>query len=220
MSAFKNLPPGYKGALLALLVSTLAFAALHTGYRVLLTNQNEIAPELLGVVLPTPREVNDFTLQDHRGEPFTLKSVQGRWTFLFFGYTHCPDVCPVTMGLLADVFKRLKEYPQVLQQSQGVFVSVDAKRDPANVLKDYVTYFNESFVGVTGDDEVIKKFTSNMGVAFKSSEVEADGSYLIAHSTGIYLIDPKGRFYALFQPQFHNAEKIVTLFREIVKSYR
>ncbi|MBF0415762.1 MAG: SCO family protein [Magnetococcales bacterium] len=220
MSAFKNLPPSYKGALMALLVSTLAFVALHAGYRVLLMNQNEIAPELLGVVLPTPRAVNDFTLKDHRGEPFTLKNMQGRWNFLFFGYTHCPDVCPVTMGLLADVFKRLKEHPMALQQSQGIFVSVDAKRDQANVLKDYVTYFNEAFIGVTADDDTIKKFTSGLGVAFKSSAVEADGNYLIAHSTGIYLIDPQGRFYALFQPQHHNAEKIVALFLEIVKSYR
>ncbi|MBF0421532.1 MAG: SCO family protein [Magnetococcales bacterium] len=218
MSLFKKLPPEAKMVLLAILIGGLAFLGLRAGLKSFL-NQKEIPKDLLGVVLPSPRDLPDFLLTDHLGKTFDKARFRGKWSFLFFGYTHCPDICPVTMGLMADVFKKLEKHPQVLKSIQGVFVSVDAKRDQPESLKNFVVYFYKDFIGVTGDDDNIKSLTDSLGVAYRLSAPETDGSYLISHSSGIYLVDPDGRFHALFQPQFHNADKIVSYFLEMMKSY-
>ncbi|HAT48888.1 MAG: SCO family protein [Nitrospirae bacterium] len=216
MRTFKNLPKGPKTALIAFLVGSVITIAVQVGYELFL-ERHEMPTELVGIVLPKPRGVASFQLLDHNGQTFNLERLQGKWTFMFFGYTHCPDVCPTTMGLLSDVFKRLKErHPQALAQSQGIFVSIDPKRDTKAVLKDFVPYFNQEFLGITGDEEQIQKFAKGLGVGFKLSEPEKDGSYAISHTSAIYLMDPRGRFYALFQSQFHDADRIADMFPKII----
>ncbi|MEO5350133.1 MAG: SCO family protein [Magnetococcus sp. YQC-3] len=123
--------------------------------------------ELSSIVLPTPKPLKPFTLVDQEGQPFTLEHLQGQWTFLFFGYTHCPDICPMAMGLLGEVFQQLKEKsPQDLAKSAAALVTVDPARDTPMILKQYVAFFNPEFKGLSGTEEQIKGFTRQVGAAY------------------------------------------------------
>ena len=103
---------------------------------------------LSATVFQQPRAVQPFELLDHHGESFTPESLRGQWSFVFFGYTHCPDVCPTTLSVLNSVALRLADAPDA---TRFVFVTVDPERDTPEVLARYVTYFNGEFVGVTGE---------------------------------------------------------------------
>lgn len=207
-------PTWKKALLLVLVVGGLVALVLGVSNRLLQYNR-EPALELVGVVLPKPRPIAPFELVDHRGQPFDVTRFKGRWTFMFFGYTHCPDICPVAMKQLGDVFAMLSAYPAIQKDSQGVFVSLDPKRDTQAVLKDYVPFFNENFIGVTGATAAINAFTKGLGVVFNVSPPDNDGSYQLSHTSAFYLINPEGHFVALFQPQYHDVEKIVDYYLTI-----
>jgi protein SCO1/2 len=157
------------------------------------------APQLQhATLLPSPKPITGFDLINDKGQPFTPDSLKGHWTFAFFGYTHCPDVCPTSLGMLAQVMRKLKDHDHLDTLPQSVFVSVDPQRDTPEVLARYVTYFYPDFVGVTGDPAEILSLTRQLGILYMRTEGgDADG-YLIDHSAGIILIDPDGRFHALF----------------------
>lgn len=156
--------------------------------------------DLAATVLPTPKPLTPFTLTDHHGQPFTLDRLAGKWTFLFFGYTHCPDVCPTTLAVLDAVDARLAEQPRYHANMQAVFVSVDPERDPPEHLARYVPYFNESFIGVTGSPGQIKALADQLGVLYMRSPIpeSAPDTYWIDHSTAILLVDPQAHLHALF----------------------
>ncbi|MBF0110676.1 MAG: SCO family protein [Magnetococcales bacterium] len=219
MPLLKNLPRGQKTALLAFIIGGLLTLVAQVGYR-FYVDAKKLPDDLVGVVLPRPRVIPTFELVDHHGRPFVRSRFQDRWTFMFFGYTHCPDVCPVTMGLMRDLFTRLETQPEYKDRIQGVFVTIDPKRDTTKLLEEYVPFFNKAFIGVNGSVEEIERFSKGLGVGVRASPAEADGSYQIAHTSAIYLIDPRGRFHALFQSQFHDAEKMALLFSRIVSLYQ
>src|SRR5690606_22138642 len=99
-----------------------------------------------------------------KGEIFTEKNLQGKWTLMFFGFTHCPDICPTTLAKLAQVYKQLDTDLQ--KQTQVVMVSVDPARDTQEKLAEYMPYFNEDFIGVTGEFTEILKFSRNVNAVF------------------------------------------------------
>ncbi len=168
-----------------------------------------IPKELTGVVLPNPIPLTPFSLTDHEDKPFDLKRLQGRWTFLFFGYTFCPDICPTAMGELAEVFEILNQNPKIAVNTQGVFVSVDPERDRPETLKEYVPYFNPAFIGVTGNADAIAGFAKQLGAAYMvSSEKDDQGNYLVSHTSSFFLLNPEGEFYAIFQAALFNPETI------------
>ena len=132
-------------------------------------------------------------LVKHDGQPFTNDDLKGHWTLVFFGYTRCPDICPMTMNVLAEAKKKATaEFPQV------VFVSVDPQRDTVEMLGDYVRYFDPEFTGVTGEENMIQALTLQTSVLYMkvpgSSGKEDD--YLVDHSSSIILINPKGQLAA------------------------
>ncbi|MBF0184848.1 MAG: SCO family protein [Magnetococcales bacterium] len=203
---------------------------------------------LSSAVLPSPRPVQPFTLQDQDEKSFTLDQLRGRWTFLFFGYTHCPDICPMALGVLGDVFRQLQEKAgNHLTNSQVVFVSVDPKRDSAAHIRQYVQFFNPAFKGLTGTDEQIRAFAFQVGATYftaadfrdadkgeankgepgkgENSKGEEKGDKdadLISHTSAIFLLDPMARLTAMF-PEYNNADKIVEEYgkiREYVRSRR
>ena len=96
----------------------------------------------------TPRAIPDFSLVDHRGEPFTAEDLEGQWTLMFFGFTYCPDICPTTMAFLSRFTAELEGLPEH-EDTRVVMVSVDPARDTTERLAEYVPYFNPAFVGVT-----------------------------------------------------------------------
>ncbi len=150
-------------------------------------------------VLENSRSLSDFSLESTRG-PLTEDFIRGHWTFLLFGYTHCPDVCPTDLALLAQVTRKLhaidaRKVPQVL------FVSVDGPRDTLEVLGKYVPAFHPDFVGATGSDVALKTFTRDLGMYYvRNPPVPGTAGYSVDHTSAIFLIGPDGAPRASFRP--------------------
>jgi protein SCO1/2 len=172
-------------------------------------------PELeRATMFAAKRALPEFALVDHAGRPFGPKRLHGQWTFLFFGFVNCPDVCPTTLATLAAAQRSLADLPAVLRPAVAL-VSVDPGRDTPDVLARYVTHFDPSFTGVTGKRESIDALTGGLGVAVMIGQADGDGSYSVDHSAAIFLVDPEGRVAALFSAP-HEAGTIARDYRRIV----
>lgn len=151
-------------------------------------------------ILPQLRTLQPFFLIDQTGKPFDNQSLLGKWTFLNFGYTHCPDICPTTLALLSAMNQHihsLKDFPPY----QVAFVSIDPQRDTQKRLADYLNYFDPAFIGATGSDDALQKLTQPLGILYAKVETEKSAmGYVMDHSASIALIDPQGRYHALFTP--------------------
>ncbi len=145
----------------------------------------------------TPIVLDDFALSNHRGEAFTLSALTGKWSFVFFGYTFCPDICPLTLASLRQ-FYNLLEDTGMADDVQVVMISLDPKRDTTEVLNNYVTYFNSDFIGATGDYADIYGVSRQMNVAFTYTPID-DENYLVTHNGEIMLVDPSGRDVGFFK---------------------
>jgi protein SCO1/2 len=171
-------------------------------------------PELQGVLRPEPKPLQAFELTDQNRQPFTLGRLHGKWSFVFFGYTYCPDICPTTLSTLSGVTHQLQADPQGLSDIQVVFVSVDPQRDTPDVIKDYLKYFNEAFLGVTGAQQAIDNLALQFGAAYMKDPETTPGEYQISHTSSIFLVDPHGRLSASFSPP-HDSRTTVDQFRKI-----
>jgi protein SCO1 len=181
----------------------------------LVTNRAEPPPQLERATLfAETRALPAFGLIDHTGAPFGLQRLRGHWTFLFFGFVNCPDVCPTTLATLSQMRKALADLPEP-DQPGVVFVSVDPGRDTPPVLAEYVAHFDPSFAGVTGSPAAIESVTQALGVAVVTGPPAADGNYSVDHTAAIFLVDPEGRFAALFNTP-HEAGAIERDYRRIV----
>jgi protein SCO1/2 len=168
-------------------------------------------------VLSPPRTITGFSLVDQSGQPFTPERLRGKWTFVFFGYTHCPDVCPTTLSALARVDELLRAQPGEHENVQTVFVSVDPQRDTPQTLAQYVAYFNRGFTGVTGTQEQIDRLARDLGIVHLRTQEDASGGYLIDHTASVLLINPDGKLRALFGVP-HDPKLIAADFEKIRKS--
>ena len=152
----------------------------------------EASTALFGEERPLP----DFSLTDHNGQAYSRKSLTEHWTLLFFGYTHCPDICPVTLATMAasvDAVAALGgERPHV------VFVSVDPERDTPEALGGYVGVFRDDFLGVTGPHEELRKLARALGVVYSRNGEGPD--YLVDHSAAVLLVNAEGELQAVFGP--------------------
>ena len=155
----------------------------------------------------TPRDPGEFTLVDHRGEPFTAGRLEGGWTLLFFGFTHCPDICPTTMSFLADLHRQLESTEAA--DTRVVMVTVDPARDTPEALADYVPYFHPDFVGVTGEFLDILSFAQTFNAPFRKVTAE-DGSYQVDHSANVILVNPRGDYHGFFRAPLDLAKVKVT----------
>jgi protein SCO1/2 len=134
--------------------------------------------------MPTP----DFHLADTDAKPRSLGDYRGKVTIVFFGFTHCPEVCPATLLKLALVMKQLGG---LADRVQVLFVTLDRERDTPAALKSYVGYFNPKFVGLTGSNAEVNAAAASFSVHF--AKVVLGDDYSIDHSTGVYVCDPTGR---------------------------
>ena len=158
-------------------------------------------------VLPSPMDLPDFTLIDQNSAPFTRESLEGNWSLLFFGFTHCPYICPATMQLLA--ITRAKLVAQNLSESilpKIILISVDPERDSPDVLKSYVSHFGKDIMGLTGDMSEIRKLAKQPGIFFQKSSTK--NNYSVDHSAAILVINPNAKFHALFSAP-HNVDALV-----------
>lgn len=179
-----------------ILIVVVAVIAILTGawlsWRVLATAPIPRA----ATVLPAPARLAEFSLLDQNGRSFTRDSFGGQWDLVFFGFTHCPDICPLTLQMLADARQQIfdtghQPLPRI------VLVSVDPERDTPQIIGQYVNYFGNNVVGVTGDLAEIRKLTDGLGVYFEKSVMD-DGEYSVDHSAVVIVVDPQSQFSALF----------------------
>jgi protein SCO1/2 len=174
-------------------------------------------PTLAKATLLEPaRPLPPMSFVDDRGQPFGPERLRGHWSILFFGFTHCPDVCPTTLALLAQVEKQLTDLPNE-QRPQIVLMSVDPKRDTPEQLARYVKTFSPTFTGVTGDQAAMHEFALKLGVPVAITELPS-GGYTVDHSAAIFVIDPSGSMRALSSTP-HNVPIIASDYRSIVAAY-
>jgi protein SCO1/2 len=175
----------------------------------------DTVPQLEQAVLfQQPRSLPDVALVGPAAANFGAASLAGRWTFLFFGFVNCPDVCPTTLATLAAAEKSLADLPPA-ERPAVAFVSVDPRRDTPELLARYVAHFDPTFAGVTGSAAAIEAWTKALGVAVVIGSPDADGNYPVDHSAAIFLVDPAGQVEALFGPP-HEAATIARDYRRIV----
>ena len=137
-----------------------------------------------------------FSLVDQNGKPFTDSDLKGKWQLVFFGYTHCPDVCPTALN---DLSLALDQLGAKEKQVGIVFISVDPDRDTPDVLKSYVESFGGPIEALTGTPDQVAQAAKDYRV-FYAKHPLADGGYDMDHSALIYVLDPEGRFTATFTP--------------------
>ena len=174
--------------------------------------------ELFGVLRPDFKPLNSFKLTDHNNAIFDEQRLQGKWSFVFFGYTSCPDICPTTLQVLSSVQALLKDASiDDPANRQVLFISVDPERDTTETLADYMSYFN-NFIGLTADKAAIDSIARQFGAGYALEPETSPGQYLVAHTSAIFLVDPFGRLVATFSQPHYPAtiaaqyEKIRTYF--------
>ena len=148
------------------------------------------------IVLKPPRIFSDFNLVDHHGNDFSKEQLKGVWTMIFFGFTQCPDVCPTTMAILNETYSKLKDAEK--DNLQIVLLTLDPERDSVEKLADYVPYFNQDFIGVTGNKHLIRRLTAEINMAYSQVPL-GKKEYTIDHSSQIVLINPKGDYHGFFK---------------------
>ena len=156
----------------------------------------------------TPRDPGEFELLDHKGKSFSRAQLLGRWTLVFFGFTHCPDICPTTMVELADLKSQLANTEA--EATQVVMVSVDPARDTPERLSEYVPYFHPEFLGVTGDFAAILSFAQRLNAPFRKLS-EPDGDYQMEHTANVVLMNPRGDYHGFFRAPLDIPKMRVTL---------
>ena len=166
------------------------------------------------LILDEPQPLLDFNLLDHHGTVFNHDRLLGRWSVLFFGFTHCGDICPTTMSLLAKTYGELK--PEDKEGFNIIFVTVDPERDTQLALKDYLVSYHGDFTGVTGVPRDLINFASQMKVPYLPMLGNEQGQP--QHSADLVLINPKGELQGFFRPPFaHGALRVV--WRSLRASY-
>lgn len=170
-------------------------------------------PAIEGLLWPSPRSLAPFTLTDHLGKPFGLEQMSGKWSLLFFGYTHCPDACPITLTVLKGFYEKLAA-ENTAGDVQIIFVTVDPARDTQEQMANYVRYFNDKFIGLTGTEEQIADLAQQIGVlSYKADDKE---DYAVDHSVSVFLVSPARQWIGLFSPP-HKTEDLLARFKAIRK---
>lgn len=173
-------------------IAVIAAVAVGAG---LALRERAAAPPALraGTALPEPRALPDFAFTDQSGRPFGPDGFKGHWSLVFTGFTNCPDLCPTTLALMADLRRRLAR-----EDIRFVFVSVDPERDTPEVMARYLAHFDSAIVGATGPRPEVERFTAGLGLAQVRNPGVGD-EYTVDHSTAFVLVDPDGRLAGYFQ---------------------
>jgi protein SCO1/2 len=158
-----------------------------------------VAPLESGTQLPQPRSLAEFSLVDANGTRTSPGELRGHPTLVFFGFTHCPDVCPTTLSLLEMARKQAVQQDAALAGLRIALISVDSERDTPEQIGRYVAAFGSDLIGLTGSPPEIVKATKSFGVAFARVELPG-GSYTMDHSATVFALDSQARIVAVFTP--------------------
>jgi len=194
--------------MLIVLLGVVAAGAWLSGY-VPLMHQSE---PRFGFRLPQTTALPEFQLLDHNGDALTNDWFRERWTLVFFGYTHCPDICPATLQVLSTARRRMAAADPSAILPDILFVSVDPERDSIDMLEQYVRHFGEVVSGATGSPGELRKLTRTLGIFFERQPATSENDsqdYNVAHSAHVVVIDQRGNYHAVFSPP-HSVEAFVT----------
>ncbi|MEX0965079.1 MAG: SCO family protein [Pseudohongiellaceae bacterium] len=223
-----------KSALIAFLaVDALIVVVLVILFQLRGDRQSEAQLREIGVTIyPEARGLSDFRLLDQDGEFFTKSDFQGHWNLVFFGFTHCPDICPLTMAELRQFYEGL-DFDQV-EKPRVFLVTVDPRRDNPESMAAYLQNYHADFIGLSGDPAQIAQLASELYVTYsettsetqnvmshdhETSPVEspaADEPYLIQHSGHIAVINPQGDYYAVMRAP-HRDRDLTTAYRKLAR---
>ena len=188
-----------------LVISVVAFFIVLALFK----NTQATLPIIHGAIVPQRKDIDEFILQDHLGNVFSNKQLLGRWNLLSYGYTSCPDICPTTLHVLNGLKKKLKQVEH-FSELQILFYSIDPKRDTVARLSQYMAFFDDEFIGLTGGEsepEKAQDFEKSLGIKAVLTPVAADEKnndsedYTVAHGVMLYLINPRGQLQAVLKPQ-------------------
>jgi protein SCO1/2 len=174
-----------------------------------------------------PRLIAPFVLIDELGLDFSNSELEDKWSFVFFGYTSCPDVCPITLQNLNFVYD---DITTIASNSQVLLVSVDPKRDTVDKLAQYIGYFNSNFKALRAEHDVLFPFSRSLGLMYAitskddvGSNENEDENYWVDHSSSLVLINPRGEIAAIFKPEqvvgelpSIDSKKLVSDYRKVV----
>ncbi len=185
------------------------------GFNLPIKNIDTENTHIEGFFWPEQKSLMDFDLVDQDQEKFDLARLTGQWNLMFFGYTHCPDICPTTMTLLQQVIQSLDQAQALtieVQIPKVIFVSVDGERDTPFHLKTYINFFSKEFIGLSGSKEQVDSLTGQLGVPYSIEDHDPGAmDYLVGHSGAIFLISPQGNLASIFQPPYTQEEIITRL---------
>jgi len=171
------------------------------------------ATESATIFVP-PRALPPLDLVGHDGKALGPGFLEGHWTLVFFGFTHCPDVCPTTLTVLKQMHKSLQTLPES-QRPRVMLLSVDPERDTPERLRDYVQFFDASFIGVTGTAAAIEQAAAAFAVPFAKVPLP-DGGYTMDHGAGVFTVAPSGQVVAYSSPPL-SAEVLARDYRKTVQ---
>ena len=174
----------------------------------------EPVPDIQGLLWPDPKLIGPFRITRDDGSTTGPELLHGSWSLLFFGYTNCPDICPLTLSVLGQAYPALQA-AAAGAKVQVIFVSVDPGRDSTQRIAEYVHYFNPAFIGLGGPEAQLGSLARQFGVAYFSNQPAADGTYAVDHSAAIFVVDPAGRFVGVLSAP-HRREQVVARFASMV----
>ncbi len=207
------------------------------------TWQQRMQPiEIHGTVVKKPQNLTNFNLTTRNGELFDDSKLIGNWSVMFFGYTRCPDICPMTLSTLSNMYKILQDNSHTLPKM--IFVSIDPEHDNSEQVTKYSQYFNNNFIGLTGSPKQVSDLTRSLGVVVQKVKLDENGeytaqdnqnqsgsvsekiekiddietSYIFDHSSTLYVINPKGQLQAILTAP-HKAEILAEDITAIIKKY-
>ncbi|MFT6050976.1 MAG: protein SCO1/2 [Halioglobus sp.] len=195
----------------AIVALFIAFVVISFAYRVQQPRVMSVSEMKINglYLLDTPRNLGEFSLLDHRGNAFNATSLEGGWTLVFFGFTHCPDICPTTMAFLNQFLESIEGTEA--EDTAVVMISVDPARDTVPVLAEYVPFFNPDFTGVTGEFLDVHGFATSLNTPFRKVPGQGE-NYQVDHSANVVLINPRGDYHGFFKAPLELA-KMKTTYR-------
>ena len=198
-----------------LMVAVLGAAALvgialaGSGYWALWQSRSAAEEQLMPsplIAFPERKPLAEFILVDDEKGVFDLKSLESRWSFIFFGFMYCPDICPTTLYDLTQVKEEIVAQGISESDIQFVFISVDPARDKAAQIQRYVQYFDPDFLGATGSIGQLTNLTRQLGAPFRAEPETATNVYEVTHASAVYLVDPLGQYAGIISPPFVASE--------------
>ncbi|MCH2670580.1 MAG: SCO family protein [Gammaproteobacteria bacterium] len=194
----------------------IGLTLLAGGIIMLLTAEREVPPPVVATLLEGGAQLPEVRLIDKMGQNFNTSDLSDSFSLLFFGFTHCPDICPLTLNVLANMVNDWK-IPKITPP-EVIFVSVDGARDDPSQINNYLENFNTNFQGLSGSPEALDPLLKSLGVIVHTQHQPGEQFYSVTHNPTIYVISPEKKLIAVFSPP-HEAEIIANDFATIRRHY-